>query len=83
MAFNADVWSPGSDGLRWDAGYTRQWLDMAVEDGLARDAIVVGTHGSSANGTSTTEVLRSLIDITGYNYPNLTARDWRAGGALC
>jgi len=85
VVFNGDVWSPGAesagDGLRWDTGYARQWLIGAVKDGLSADAIVVGAHGSSTLGT--TDVLQSLIDITGFAYPPLTVGDWKAGGAFC
>ena len=82
VVFNADVWSPGTD-TRFDFGYARQWLDDARKDGLARDAIVVGTHGSSKNGTSTMDVLENLIEMTGVVYPALTADDWKAGGKFC
>lgn len=27
--------------------------------------------------------LQTLIDLTDYNYPNLTAVDFKTGGALC
>ena len=81
VVFNADVWSPESNGLRFDTGYARQWLDAAVQDGLPRDAVVVGAHGSTANGTL--DVLESLLEITGFAYPRLTPKDWKAGGVFC
>lgn len=83
VVFHADVWSPGSDGLRWDMGYAGQWLIDAQQDGLSRSAIMVGTHGASADGTSTTDYLETLIDITAYPYANLTSKDWKATGSLC
>ncbi|KAK5996230.1 hypothetical protein PT974_04661 [Cladobotryum mycophilum] len=76
VAFNADVWSPDpndgglGDGVRFDVGYARQWLDAAV---------VVGAHG----GNTTTDKLESLLAITGYEYPAFGVKDWKAGGALC
>jgi hypothetical protein len=85
VAFNADVWSPDpndggmGDAVRFDAGYARQWLDTAVQDGLSRGTVVVGAHG----GNTTTDKLESLIAITGYEYPALGTKDWKAGGALC
>lgn len=83
-AFIADVWSPApntteGDAVRFDAGYARQWLDIAVQDGLPRHAVVVGAHG----GVTTTDRLESLINITGYEYPVLGTKSWRLGGALC
>ena len=72
-----------SDGLSWDTGYARQWLIDAQNDGLPNSAIVVGAHGASENGTSTVDELRTLIDITAYPYPDLTPKDWKAGGPLC
>jgi hypothetical protein len=74
LLFNADVWSPsaeGVEGLRWDTGYARQWLDQAVVDGIPRNTIVVGAHGSIVNGTI--EMMESVIETTGYAYPNNTA----------
>jgi glyoxylase-like metal-dependent hydrolase (beta-lactamase superfamily II) len=85
VAFVADVWSPDpndggmGDAVRFDIEYARQWLDTAVEDGLPRGTIVVGAHG----GNTTTDKLESLIAITGYEYPALEIKDWKAGGALC
>ena len=85
VAYNADVWSPTDNdkGMHWDMGYARQWLKMAEKDGLSRNAIVVGTHGSTKNGTSTTEKLEVLIDVTGYDYPNIGWGGWKAGGRWC
>jgi hypothetical protein len=37
--FNADAWSPGTNGTRWDMGFARQWLDQISEDGLAKSAM--------------------------------------------
>ncbi|KAL7815795.1 hypothetical protein V8C26DRAFT_435300 [Trichoderma gracile] len=85
VAFVADVWSPDpddggmGDAVRFDIGYARQWLDAAVEDGLPRGTVVVGAHG----GNTTIDKLESLIAITGYEYPDLGTKDWKAGGALC
>lgn len=67
------------DAVRFDSGYARQWLDVAVLDGLPRHAVVIGAHG----GNTTTDRLESLINITGYEYPVLGAKSWRLGGALC
>ncbi|KAL6864580.1 hypothetical protein J3F83DRAFT_761908 [Trichoderma novae-zelandiae] len=85
VAFVADVWSPDpddggmGDAVRFDIGYARQWLDAAVEDGLPRGTVVVGAHG----GNTTIDKLESLIAITGYEYPELKTKDWKAGGAFC
>lgn len=84
VAFIADVWSPDpntteGDAVRFDSGYARQWLDVAVQDGLPRHAVVVGAHG----GNTTTDKLESLVNITGYEYPVLGTKAWRLGGALC
>ncbi|ETR97499.1 hypothetical protein M419DRAFT_91426 [Trichoderma reesei RUT C-30] len=85
VAFVADVWSPDpddggmGDAVRFDIGYARQWLDAAVDDGLPREAVVVGAHG----GNTTIDKLESLIAITGYEYPDLGTKHWKAGGALC
>jgi len=37
--FNADAWSPGSDAIRFDIGFARQWLDQIADDGLSRSAV--------------------------------------------
>jgi hypothetical protein len=83
VILNADVWSPGSDGMKWDTGYTRQWLIDAQHDGVPKTALVVGTHGAAGNETTTTDVQQTLIDITAYAYSDLTTKDWVAGGPLC
>lgn len=81
ILFNADVWSPGSDALRFDTGYARQWLDTTVADGMPRDSIVIGAHGDTKSGT--TDRLSSLASIVGYQYPNLTAANLRSESAKC
>ncbi|KAI8624186.1 hypothetical protein F5Y19DRAFT_491630 [Xylariaceae sp. FL1651] len=81
VVFNADVWSPGTDGLRFDTGYAKQWLDMAVVDGLPLQSVVLGAHGDKDNRTS--EELQGLIDILGYAYPSFNLDGWTAGGPLC
>lgn len=66
-----------------DTGYARQWLIDAQKDGLPRSAVVVGSHGSMMDETSTTDTLQNLIDITTYSYPELSVWDWEAGGPPC
>ncbi|KAH8820708.1 hypothetical protein F5884DRAFT_827055 [Xylogone sp. PMI_703] len=76
VVFEADVWSPGTNGTRWDMGFARQWLDWISEDGLSRNAIVAASHGG-------TGMLETLIEETGYPYPSHGVMDWKAGGHLC
>lgn len=48
----------------------------ACEDGLGGAAVVVASRGG-------TELLGSLIECTGYAYPQCGVGDWNAGGFLC
>jgi hypothetical protein len=75
VMFNADVWSPGDDALRFDLTGARQWLDFLVQDRVPLKSVVVGSHGSVGSdggdsSGSTTQKLTSLVDIAAYNYPD-------------
>lgn len=74
--FNADVVNPGTDATRWDTGVARRFLINAVEVGVPRSSLIVGAHGSTMNGTSTSDRLSNIAEICGFGYPNLTAVDW-------
>jgi hypothetical protein len=50
---------------------------MVSSDGVPKWAVVIGTHGSTENGTSTIDVLQTLIDTTAYPYGNQTMEAWR------
>lgn len=76
ILFNADVVNPGTDALRWDTRAARDFLVAAVEVGIPRLTLLVGAHGSSDNGTSTSERLCVIADTIGFSYPELTWRDW-------
>lgn len=88
--FNADAWSPNTDGIQFDLGFARQWLDQVLDDGLSKDALYVSCIGRDvanslsvipAHGSPTP--LKVLLDITGYMYPEMTAKDWRNGTICC
>ena len=86
VIFNADVVDPGSfpgsptsDALRWDAGYARQWVIAAAEDGVPKSALIVGAHGSVRNRTSNAETLIRVADITGVIYPEISVQSWAVG----
>ena len=36
--FNADAWSPGTNGTRWDMGFAKQWIDQVFGDGMTKNA---------------------------------------------
>ena len=85
VIFNADVIDPGdlgsdfptSNAVRWDAGYGRQWVFSAVEDGIPRSSLIVGAHGSSMlQNVSNAESLERVADITGVLYPDIRAGSW-------
>ncbi len=74
VLFNADVWSPG-EALRFDLTGARQWLDFLVKDGIPRDSVVVGAHGSvdsdgGDSSGSTTQQLKALLDMAAFQYPD-------------
>ncbi|KAH8816530.1 metallo-beta-lactamase superfamily protein [Xylogone sp. PMI_703] len=73
VAYVADAWSTS---LPIDDKLARTWVDQAVGDGLSKNALVIPAHGSPAPFTQ-------LIDFLGYQYPNITTTDWKAGGRLC
>ena len=78
VLFNADVVSPGSDAARWDTMAARQFLIDAVKHGVPRSTLLVGAHGSTQNGTSTSEALIGIADTSAFLYPPLTHEDWTA-----
>lgn len=53
-----------------------------IDVGVPRSSLIVEAHGSSRNGTSTSESLESIAEIVGMKYPPLTAEDWSARGKL-
>lgn len=70
VIFNADVVSPGpGEALRWDVGSARQWMFAAASDGIPKDAVVVGAHGSSEIGLGTQDTLANIADLSGVRYP--------------
>ena len=78
VVFNADVVNPGDDAMKWDSGAARRFFSNAVEAGVPPSATLVGTHGSSHGGTSTSDLLARLAEAGGYAYPELTAADWNS-----
>jgi hypothetical protein len=61
--FLADVWTPGQnpdDGV--SIGAAREWLNQAVSDGVARNAVVLPAHGVPTP-------LKELVELTGFDYP--------------
>ncbi|KAK4961420.1 hypothetical protein LTR10_001910 [Elasticomyces elasticus] len=78
ILFNADVVNPGTDALRWDAGPGRTFLMNAVRASVPRKTVLLGAHGSTKNGTSTSQNLSEIAETIGFHYPELTARHWAA-----
>lgn len=76
VLYNADVVNPGTEALRWDTGAARDFLIAAVGVGVPRSTLLVGAHGSTDNGTSTSENLMEVAKTVGFPYPALTWRDW-------
>ena len=76
VVFNADVISPGTDATRWDTGPAREFLIQCVAIGLPPGAKLVGAHGSSHGGHSTSEELGKLARTAGFDYPPLSADDY-------
>lgn len=81
VVFSADVVSPGTDGLRWDIGAARSFLTQCVELGVPRAATIVGAHGSSDGGESTSASIGEIARLAGFGYPGLTAADWKVRNA--
>ena len=78
VAYVADVVNPGfypgvstSNALRWDAGYARQFVLAAVQDGVPRSSLIVGPHGSIQGEVSNAESLEMVANITGVAYPDI------------
>lgn len=83
VVYMVDVINPGSGpGTRWDLGYARQWVDWAIEDGVPRDAVLVGSHGGSVSG-NTTGPLMGVVEVMGVDYPDLKVENFTAGGPVC
>jgi hypothetical protein len=78
VVFNADVVNPGTDARRWDTGSALRFFNNAVEIGLPPETTLVGAHGSSDGGKSTSEQLARLASTAGFPYPQLTVKDWTA-----
>ena len=78
VVFNADVVNPGTDATKWDAGSALRFFTNTVEIGLPPETTLVGAHGSSHGGTSTSEQLARLASTAGFSYPQLTVKDWNA-----
>ncbi|KAI9664131.1 MAG: hypothetical protein M1821_007622 [Bathelium mastoideum] len=78
VLFVADVVNPGSysegstsNALRWDAGYARQWILGAAQDGVPRTSLILGAHGSTKYAVHNVEPLAMVADITGVVYPDV------------
>lgn len=82
VVYNADVVNPGTDATKWDAGSALRFFRSTVEIGLPPNATLVGSHGSSNGGTSTSDELARLADTAGFQYPRLTVEDWNARNLL-
>ena len=83
VVYVADVVSPGfeqgvstSDALRWDAGYARQFVLTAAQDGVPLSSTIVGSHGSVEGEVSNSESLKMIVNITGVMYPDIKAGSW-------
>ncbi|MCJ1328032.1 hypothetical protein MMC10_004707 [Thelotrema lepadinum] len=83
VVYVADVVNPGfypgvstSNALRWDAGYARQFVLSAAQDGVPRSSVIVGTHGSVEGEISNSEALGMVASITGVVYPDIGADTW-------
>ena len=83
VVYAADVVNPGfypglstSNALRWDAGYARQFVLAAAQDGVPRASVIVGAHGSIEGELSNAESLDMVANITGVVYPNKGAETW-------
>lgn len=77
VIFNADVVSPGTDGFKWDTGAAREFLKQCVDLGVPPAATIVGAHGSSNAGESTSASVNEIASLAGFAYPALTAEDWK------
>lgn len=82
VVYVADVVSPGyvpgystSNAVRWDAGYARQFVLNAAQDGVPRSSLIVGAHGSVKHIVSNAEPLESVANITGVQYPDIKVED--------
>ena len=87
IIYIADIVNPGDSSLfsegyktakavRWDAGYARQWILGAVEDGimLPKSATILGAHGSTYVGdVSNIVAFEEVLNITGVLYPDINA----------
>ncbi|KAF2233669.1 hypothetical protein EV356DRAFT_447860 [Viridothelium virens] len=78
VVYVADVVDPGSvpgystsDALRWDAGYARQFILNAAQDGVPRSSLILGAHGSAIDLVHNSESLEKVANITGVVYPNI------------
>ena len=83
VVYVADIVNPGfypgistSNALRWDAGYARQFVLAAVQDGIPRSSVIVGSHGSIEGELSNAEALDMAANITGVVYPSIGAETW-------
>ena len=78
--FSADVINPGTDATRWDTGVAREFILNMIEVGVPRSSLLIGAHGSSRGGTSTSERLEHIVKPAGMEYPPLSAKDWNFRG---
>ncbi len=57
-------------------GVAREFLVHAANIGIPSSAILVGAHGSSRDGTSTSETLAKIAGVAGFPYPLPRADAW-------
>ncbi|KAL9085992.1 MAG: hypothetical protein Q9165_007354 [Trypethelium subeluteriae] len=89
VVYVADVVDPGSvpaystsNALRWDAGYARQFILNAAQDGVPRSSLIIGAHGSTIEFVHNSESLENVANITGVVYPDIAVKSL-AGNPNC
>ena len=70
VVFNADIVNPSpGPNYSWDASQAMPFFTSAVQQGVPREATLVGAHGYTLNGLGTQDSLANLADIAGFPYP--------------
>lgn len=74
--FCADVIIPGTDARNWDTGVATTFIKDLIDAGVPQSAHLVGAHGTTQDGKSTSDSLLNVSKIAGIDYPALSAEDW-------